>query len=106
MLKWLRQVMGASAAPQPDAGRVEDKATVGPRPPPGRKWIYLAATDCDVASAVRTVDGILKVTREKGYWRVTADKDVVAQVAKVITSRGGTLSMLITSESLSEFAPR
>jgi hypothetical protein len=106
MFKWLRQVIGAGAASPPDAVIVDAKATALSSPPPGRKWIYIAATDCDVASVVRSIDGVLRVTREHGYWRIVADKDIVTEVARTIAAKGGTLSMLITAESLAELHVR
>jgi hypothetical protein len=106
MLKWLRQVIGAGAVSQPDAARLDKNATAIAGPPPGRKWIYIAATDCDVASVVRSIEGVLKVTRESGYWRIVADKDVATQAAKAIAAKGGALSTLITSEALAELHAR
>jgi len=80
LLKWLRQLIGSDGAPAPGAARQESAPEPGPLP--GQKWIYVTATGCDVASAVRSIDGVLRVTREGGYWRIVADKELQIEALK------------------------
>jgi len=57
--------------------------------------LYVEAADTDVASAIRGIEGVQKVTRERGGgWRVMADRDVRAAAAKQIVSKGGALTQL------------
>jgi hypothetical protein len=105
MLDWLLRLVGARGASQADAEPTEESASA--RPPPGQHWVYVAAPDCDVSSLVRSIDGVLKVTRNKqGYWRIAANQDVAAQVGRQIVSKGGSLTTLVTFETLTEFGAR
>jgi ABC-2 type transport system ATP-binding protein len=57
--------------------------------------VVLEAADTDVASAVRGIEGVKKVTREPGSaWKVVADRDVRADAARQIVSKGGSLTRL------------
>ena len=101
MLDWLLRLVGARKAPQPVAAPTEEREPAGP--PPGQHWVYVAAPDCDVPSLVRSIEGVLKVTRNShGYWRIAADQNVAAQVGRQIVAKGGSLTTLVTFEALTE----
>jgi len=60
--------------------------------------IFVEAVDTDVASAVRAIEGVQKVTRERtGAWRVVADRDARAAAARQIVAKGGALTHLTSS---------
>lgn len=102
MLDWLLRLVGARRASRPFAAATDSR-----RPPPGQQWIYVVAPDCDVSSIVRSIEGVLKVTRDRnGCWRITADQDVVVLVARNIVSKGGSLTTLITFDALTELNAR
>jgi len=107
MFDWLMRLVGARGASPPVAAPAGEEAPESGRPPPGQHWIYVTAPDCDVSSIVRSIEGVLKVTRDRnGFWRIAADQDVVTQVAKGIVSKGGSLTTLITFETLIELNAR
>ena len=113
MFDWLTRMVGARKAPQPVAAPIGERAPepaappIEKRPPPGQQWIYVTAPDCDVSSIVRSIDGVLKVTRDRsGYWRIAADQDVTALVARGIVTKGGSLTTLISFDSLTELNGR
>lgn len=63
--------------------------------------IYLQADGVDVASLIRTINGVQRVTREVGgHWRIVADKDVTAEAARRIIGGGGALTLLVSEQQL------
>ncbi|MBL0897330.1 MAG: ABC transporter ATP-binding protein [Reyranella sp.] len=57
--------------------------------------LQVEATGIDVAAALRGVEGVQRVTEEGAdTWRVVADRDVRATVARCIVSSGGSLTRL------------
>jgi hypothetical protein len=58
--------------------------------------LVVEAGDIDVASTIRSIDGVRKVTREVGgVWLVEADRDIRSLVARQMVVSGGVLTMLI-----------
>ena len=111
MLGWLRSLgrlrgrpenvvtTEASAAAVAPAGRIGERFG----PPDGEQWIYVEASDVDIASAVRPIDGVQKVTRERnGVWKVVANRDIGPEVARSIIVKGGDLSLLISQSQISK----
>jgi hypothetical protein len=71
------------------------------RPPEGHWWLYISAEDCDVASIVRSIEGVTKVSRERGgYWLVTSSREIAGEAAKSIVSKGGILTTITTFDTL------
>jgi hypothetical protein len=65
-------------------------------PPVADHALVVEASDIDVASAIRSIDGVRKVTREVGgVWLVEADRDIRGLVARQMIVAGGALTMLI-----------
>jgi ABC-2 type transport system ATP-binding protein len=62
--------------------------------------ILVEAASTDVATALRGIEGVQQVVadsadgRENGAWRVVADRDVRAEVARRVVSAGGSLTRL------------
>jgi hypothetical protein len=56
------------------------------------------ASDVDVASVMRGIDGVQRVTRERsGLWKVVANRDINLEAARGILARGGGLTLLIST---------
>ena len=73
----------------------------GPRE--GEQWIYVEASEVDVASCMRAIDGVQRVTRESnGIWRVVADRDINIEAARNIVARGGALALLVSTPHLAK----
>jgi hypothetical protein len=72
-------------------------------PRAGEQWLYVEASDVDVASAVRAIDGVQRVTRETGgIWKVVANKDINAEAARNIIGKGGALTLLLSTPYLAK----
>jgi ABC-2 type transport system ATP-binding protein len=57
--------------------------------------ILVEASGTDVASALRGIEGVQQVVADgEGAWRVVADRDVRAEVARRVVSAGGSLTRL------------
>jgi hypothetical protein len=57
--------------------------------------LLVEASEIDVAAAIRSIDGVRKVTREAGgIWLVAADADIRATIARIIVGKGGALTLL------------
>ena len=57
--------------------------------------ILVEAADIDVGQALKGVEGVQQVTRSAdGAWKIVADRDVRAAVARSIVSSGGSLTRL------------
>jgi ABC-2 type transport system ATP-binding protein len=57
--------------------------------------LLVEAAQIDVGAAVKPIEGVQTVTREgDGTWRIVADRDVRAEVARRIVSGGGSLVRL------------
>jgi hypothetical protein len=58
--------------------------------------LAVEASQIDVASAIRSIDGVRNITCEDGgIWLVEADRDIRAAVARQTIVAGGVLTMLI-----------
>jgi hypothetical protein len=88
----------ATSPPTSPTPRHEEPRRVAPGPRPGEQWVYVEAIDVDVASVVRSIEGVQKVTRERnGTWKIVVDRDINAEVAKRIVAKGGLLRLLIST---------
>jgi ABC-2 type transport system ATP-binding protein len=57
--------------------------------------ILVEASGTDVAGALRGIEGVQQVVADgEGAWRVVADRDVRAEVARRVVSAGGSLTRL------------
>jgi ABC-2 type transport system ATP-binding protein len=70
--------------------------------------ILVEASGTDVAAALRGIEGVQQVVTDgDGAWRVVADRDVRAEVARCVVSAGGSLTRLAQLEpSLEEVYTR
>jgi hypothetical protein len=90
-------LVGAAPATEPPRRR----ARPGPRE--GEQWVYVEASDVDVASVIRGIDGVQRVTRERsGIWKIVANRDINLEAARGILARGGGLTLLISTPYFSK----
>ena len=58
--------------------------------------VLVEASQTDIASAIRAIDGVQKVTRQiGGLWLVASDREIRSLVARQIIQRGGELTLLV-----------
>jgi ABC-type multidrug transport system ATPase subunit len=68
--------------------------------PATKPTLTVEAAETDIASAVRAIEGVQKVTRKRGgTWKVTADRDVASAAAPQIINKGGALTRFVRSQS-------
>ncbi|MBV8190895.1 MAG: hypothetical protein JO339_26885 [Alphaproteobacteria bacterium] len=95
----------AMVASAPSAGGSPRESQQRPRRSPraGEQWLYVEASDVDVASVVRAIDGVQKITREGGgLWKVVVDRDINAETARNIIAKGGALRLLLSTPYLAK----
>jgi hypothetical protein len=93
----------AEGTPSAYGSSREPHQRVRRRPQGGEQWLYVEASDVDVASIVRAIDGVQKVTREGGgLWKIVVDRDINAETARSIVAKGGALTLLISTPYLAK----
>ena len=91
-----------SGAVQADSARQPQRIATAR---PDDHAMLVEASQIDVASAIRAIDGVQKVTRQvNGVWLVASDREIRPLVAQQIVKRGGELTLLVGRAELSRLS--